>query len=217
MREVSAEFLFAQGMIPALPKGIREPPVWALSAARWVAENCLKPPTKEDVANDVGGVWMETMGRYEGLLAFVTQAGADGGNDDEARRVLTKLQKFTSKMVPREPLDEAKRLDLEIEKILPPMTAAEIFEFNERRLRGISSVVDSNGELQVLNSDQAEIYYLTWFFWPKIREMFPTITAAKLRTWLSDNFGLFTSLETVEIVYARLGLAAFKKGESAST
>ena len=217
MVEVAFEFLLAQGKIPALPEGMEEPPEWALSAARWVAENCLKPPTAEDVTNDAGGVWMETIGRYEGLLAYVTQAGKGGGNSDEARRVLTKLQKFTSKLVPREPLDEAKQLDLEIERILPPMTATEIFEFNERRIRGISSVVNSEGELQVLKTDQAEIYYLIWFFWPKIHEMIPSITAAKVGTWLSDNFELFTSLETVEIVYARLGLASFKKPANPST
>jgi len=54
------------------------------------------------------------------------------------------------------------------------------------------------------------IYYYVWFFWSKLLEMMPSITAKKLKIWLGKDFGIYTSEETVEIVYSNLKLASFK-------
>jgi hypothetical protein len=211
MTEVGVELHFARGDIQSLPKEMVEPPEWALKAARWVATNCLGIPSKEEISKDIGGAWEEMIGRYDGILAFITGVGTEKTDDVEVRRVLRKLQKFTLEIADKNTLDKIKERDLAVERLLPPMTPEELFELGERRRRGISSVVNRKGELQILKSTQAEIYYFVWFFWPVLREMIPTLTAAKVSAWLSKEFGIFTSMETVEIVYTKLDLASFKK------
>jgi len=217
MKDVATEFLYVNGTLPALPNGIKEPPKWALDAAHWVSVNCLKAPTANQIEDDVEGVWGETIAKYEGLVAFVTQAGHDETSNGDVNRVLRRLQKSTLELVDRDTLLAIKELDSDVDSILPALTAKELFELNDRRRRGLASVVNSEGELQVLKSAQAEIYYFIWFFWPIVQKMIPAITAAKLGKWLADEFGIHTSPKTVEIVFSKLRLAAFKKSASVAT
>ncbi len=210
MVEVIFEFQFAQGTIAELPKGAMMPPEWALVAAQWIGKNSVKAPTTAEVLKDPRGALEETIGRYEALLGYVTHEGVDQGDDDEVRRVTKKLQRFTSRLVSRGTLHGLKKFGAALEKILPPIGAKQVIEYNKRKRRGISSVVDEEGEIDVLKTAQSEIYYYVFFFWPKLLEMMPSITAKKLKTWLGKDFGIYTSVETVEIVYSKLKLASFK-------
>ena len=209
MKEVAPEFHYVRGAIQVLPKGMKEPPKWALEAARWVADNCLKAPTAEEIEEDIEGIWDETIAKYEGMVAFVTQTESDDSSDAEVNGILRRLQKTAVGLVDRDSLIALKEMDAEIDKILPALTAKELFELNERRDRGLASIVNAEGELQVLKTAQSEIYYFIWFFWPVVLGMVPTITAAKLCKWLKNEFGIHTSLKTVEIVFTKLRMASF--------
>jgi len=210
MVEMINEFLFVRGKVDALPNDLEMPPEWALSAARWIGEHLTRTLTTEGITCEPRAALEEAIGRYEALLGYITQVSADEADDDDVKRVTTKLHKFTLGIVDRESLHGLKKLNADLEKVLPPIGVTQVIENNRRNRRGISSVVDQDGELQVLKTAQLEIYYCVWFCWPKLLEMMPSITARKLQKWLSTDFGIFTSEETVEIVYSKLKLASFK-------
>jgi hypothetical protein len=212
--EIPAEYRFAMDL-PRLPHDAeaKMPPAWVLNAIRWIGTRGLriKTPTAAEIEKDPRGALKDAISFYEALQSYVSMP-LDGREDDaEIRRLNIKFSKSCRDLVSVDFLTLLRGLEMRVDKSLAPPTPKQLHDYNRRREHIASAVVNEDGEYQLLSNTQAESTFLIWFFWQDLSKKLPGLTAQKLQHWLEKEFGLHTSVKTVEIVYTRLKLAALTK------
>lgn len=213
MVESAIEHHYWGGTIPELPEGMRQPPEWAKEAAYAAWEQGLGIPfrhiSKEGIKQDPRGSVKELIGIYESMLAFVANPRPEEA-DPEVREAAVKLRRFASKIVAKKLIQYLKKLEANIDRLLPAPTQAELVAIGERYTRGLRSANENDDSFLGIKTTTSKIYYLIWLFWPKL-EARSSLTAKDLRDWLSKDFGLHSSDKLAESVHTKLRLSRYKK------
>jgi hypothetical protein len=210
MLETIVEFNYAQGKIKEWPTELAKPPDWAIDASLYCWKSgqgaAFKHVTKEEIRRDPRGALKEITAIFEGLRAYVVNPSHDAKDPLEVRRVVSDLHKHAEGLVAKRVLTQFRKLDARLEKLLPPATASQLVQWGDRYQRGIRAATENPGGV-IEGTATTKIYYLIWFFWPKLIAK-PLLTAAVLRQWFIDQVGFTASDKLVEAAHTKLKLAS---------
>lgn len=207
--ETVAELQLARGKITSLPREMCMPPEWALRSARLASDRWLAPTAKltpEAIRNDPRGALKEIMGLFDAMIACANQLPENLPEEERSKPEIKAIGHLAAKLAASRFLAHLKRLERALNEKLPTPSHKELVAHARSYERGLTEMFSPDGDVVGSRTLTAQIYYLVWFFWPKLSQR-KQLRAVDLQKFFSDEIGQQFGIKLVEAVYRDVGLA----------
>jgi hypothetical protein len=203
MRVMNHELAFALGKIGKLPAGERVPHDWALVAAREAWERVFSPLARlqpDQLGRMQTGDFWELASIYRRIVSFIGNPSRQEKAEEKRISELQTLRRSVAKFISRAVLRLISRIEARFHCSIPAPSPEELTEKLIRSGTG-AKAISADGEFVGMKFATARIYYLVWFFWPKLEGR---TSAPELHTWLREEHGEDVSDKTVEAIVTML-------------
>lgn len=202
--ETVIELKLARGMASELPEGMQRPPDWALVAAQMAWETGFKRLSELDprgsASIDADGA-RELLGTFLSLLSYVQKPPVALSSEPGDASALVMLRRSAGKQISREFIKYLRKLAKATKRKFEVPSLGELAEFNRRYSAGLSGFATPKGDLVGMRTATARIYFLLWFFWPKLKR---DLDGPYVHDWLRNEQGESVSDKLVEAILTRL-------------